>query len=186
MSESAYTVRVDRSQGIIDISGPDKDWISEQLSTLMPILEAQRPPETRKRDDAGGKAPVNPETRKAGTRSRRTNSSSGKVNPNLSEQLSSEMKTKLDEYLKERTKNASDAQSQAAVIATFLHDELSWPEVTADDLFTVYSDMGLKIPVTRNALSNAQKRKGYFSAPSDGKYRVSHKGLNFARHDSKA
>jgi len=95
------------------------------------------------------------------------------------------MKTNLQTYLDERSKKARNAQGQAAVIATFLMDELDWAEITADDLYTVYSEMGLKIPATRNALSNAQLRKGYFSAPTDGKYRVSHKGQNFARHDSK-
>lgn len=186
MSESAYSVRVDRSQGIIDISGPDKDWIAEQLATLMPTLEAERPPKKRRREDEGSGSPAKPEGRKPSTRSRRASASSGKANPNLSERLSSETKTKLNDYLEQRSKKASDAQSQAAVIATFLLDELDWPEVTADDLFTVYSDMGLKIPATRSALSNAQKRKGYFSTPSDGKYRISHRGQNFARHDSKA
>jgi len=153
----------------------------------MPLLTAQIPPATSsqggqgdsKNDDSStGKA------RKAG-KGRRSSTSSGKLNSSLSAKLTNEVKTKLSSYLGERSKKASDAQSQTAVIATFLLDELEWAEVTADDLFTVYSDMGLKIPATKSALNNAQKRKGYFSAPDDGKYRVSHNGMNFARHDSK-
>jgi hypothetical protein len=134
---------------------------------------------SRDADSSSGK------TRKTGSRSRRPSTSSGKANPSLSANLTDEVKTKLSSYLAERSKKAKDAQSQAAVIATFLLDELKWAEVTADDLYTVYSDMGLKIPSTRAALNNAQKRKGYFSAPNDGKYRISHNGQNFARHDSK-
>jgi hypothetical protein len=187
MSDAAYSIRIDRSQGSVEISGPDKAWIAEQLATVLPILTnekpASKPPHEGRRQDVPD--PNGEKTRKSGSRTRRSSSSSGKANPNLSGLLTGEMKTKLHGYLEERSKEAKDAQSQAAVIATFLLDELDWAEVTADDLFTVYSEMGLKIPVTRAALNNAHSRKGYFSAPDDGKYRVSHKGQNFARHDSK-
>ncbi len=187
MGDAAYSVRIDRSQGLVEISGPDKAWISEQLATVLPILTNEKSSSKRRQEDRQEDAqePSAEKTRKSGARSRRSSSSSGKVNPNLSELLSDDVKTKLHSYLEERSKEAKDAQSQAAVIATFLLDELKWTEVTADDLFTVYSEMGLKIPVTRAALNNAHSRKGYFSAPNDGNYRVSHKGQNFARHDSK-
>ena len=188
MTDSAYSVRVDKSQGSVEITGPDKDWIAEQLATLMPILTSQTSPTNGNQGSQGdGKSadPGSGKARKTSNRSRRSGASSGKLNSALSEKLTDEVKTKLSSYLDERSKTANDAQSQAAVIATFLLDELEWAGVTADDLFTVYSDMGLKIPSTRSALNNAQKRKGYFSAPDDGKYRVSHNGMNFARHDSK-
>jgi hypothetical protein len=189
MNDSAYSVRVDRSQGSVEISGPDKDWIAEQLATLMPILTAESaPPAKPNQGNQEGRKSVdatNGKARKTSGKSRRASKSSGKPNPDLSGKMTDEIKTKLSSYLQERAKNAKDAQSQAAVIATFLLDELQWAEVTADDLFTVYSDMGLKIPATKAALTNAQKRKGYFSAPDDGKFRISHNGMNFARHDSK-
>lgn len=187
MDDSAYSVRVDRAQGLIEISGPDKDWIAEQLAILMPILTAEASSSRPKQAKEASSQDTNSgeKARKQSTRSRRSSSSSGKTNPDLAAKLSNEMKTNLQTYLDERSKKARNAQGQAAVIATFLMDELDWAEITADDLYTVYSEMGLKIPATRNALSNAQLRKGYFSAPTDGKYRVSHKGQNFARHDSK-
>lgn len=188
MADSAYSVRVDRAQGSIEITGPDKDWIAEQLASLMPILTAGAPSaksskksqRVSKNDDPSGN-----KTRTTGSRSRRSSTSAGKSNPNLSGKLTDAVKTKLSSYLEERAKKVKSAEGQATVIATFLLDELDWTEITADDLFTVYSDMGIKIPATKAALTNAQKRKGYFSAPRDGKFRVSHHGMNFARHDSK-
>jgi hypothetical protein len=95
-------------------------------------------------------------------------------------------KQKLKDYIAARRKKWDGSQSaQAAIIATFVHDELGFPGVDQHDLYTVYTVMGERSPANiRSQLTNARQRARYFSGLSNGKMVLSHAGENFARFDS--
>lgn len=185
MADDTYTVRVNRSEGIVEISGSDKAWVTAQLESLRAVIEGDVVPSGERSDDGGADKKVK-STRTAKPRGkRRAASGASKTESTLGPKLTSAVQTSLQAFVDDRKDHFKQATEQAPILAVFLKDELSVDSVTADDLYTVFSVMGWKIPKTINALNNAKTRKGYFTA-SNGEFRLTHKGENFGRHDSKA
>jgi len=91
----------------------------------------------------------------------------------------------LEKYVKERQIAFDKTQPQAAaILATFLTDNLDRPTINASDLYTVFVTMGWRVPgKPKDALHNAQFRNNFFDS-SAGVYTLTHKGENFGRTDS--
>jgi hypothetical protein len=196
MADDTYTVKINRRDGIVEITGPDKDWIAEQLDRLAVVFEPDpgdvqeeaisndggeskhsQIPKPKKLPDAEGESPAKRRGRGSG--------SSFKRNDDLVSKLVPETRQRLDAFVNERRAHFKEATDQAAILAEFLQTELGFSGVTPSDLYTIYDVMGWRAFNPRNALENAKVRKSYFSATGNGGYRLSHTGEVFARHDAK-
>ncbi|RKQ84988.1 hypothetical protein C8N24_6619 [Solirubrobacter pauli] len=191
----AFSVRINRRDGIVEIDGPDKDWITEQLDRLSVVYT--EPPGSAATSTASTSASegVKSTTKAAGTeatgtRSRRSGKSSttrASRKPELEQALTTEIKTALEAYIEERASGWKSKTGQAAIIATFLMDNVSWGGwIDPDDLYTVYSVMGITDAPSnfRSQISNARQRNGYFGAWTDGRAQLTHGGERFGRHGS--
>lgn len=202
MAPSEYAVRINSKDGAVEVTGPDKDWVDSKLEELKSVFTDYTPPDeggttttttakktSRRKKGAGASSTAMAENgATTPTPKRRVTGGRSETNPELLSQLSSEVKKKFDAYVTARQKAWDASQTaQAAIVATFLHDELGWVGVDQHDMYTVYSAMGMKIPRNmRSQLTNARQRDRYFSNIVDGKAILSHAGENFARHDSLA
>jgi hypothetical protein len=190
-----YAVKINRSDGVLEVTAPEKEWVDAKIEQLTPVISeapaprahagaTQKPRAARKRTrDAAtedGRAGSEAPTR------RRGNGGRPKINEDLRAQLTSDVRGRLKEYIDaRRAKFDGGLSAQAAIIAGFLQDDLGYPGIDHDDLYTVYTDMGERIPGNlRSQLGNARQRARYFGAISGGKYILSNAGENFARFDS--
>lgn len=193
-----FAVRINRRDGELEIEGPDKDWVAEQIDRLGVIYqeppdppnqelqgspESQKKPRQAKRSKAqSADGPTSSKPRRSPSRGRASRKAE------LAEALTPEVKAALQAYVDERTESWNSKQTyQAAIIATFLMDNLNtngW--IDQDDLYTVYSVMGWSGPSNfRSTLNNARTRNGHFGTWEDGRLQISHAGEQFARHTSK-
>jgi hypothetical protein len=180
-----FVIRLNRREGSLEISGPDKEWINEKLKELSVVYEAEPPAKpARKAEDESAadkkEQQKTPRARKAAGRS----SGRSQKNPALEKQMVSETKKKLQAWADARNKAFdSGLPAQAAILGAFLMDELQMGSIDSDDLYTLYSIMGWSIPGNPRAqLSNAQIRNGYFTGFKDGKTQLSHTGETFGRN----
>lgn len=194
---SDYTVRMNLRDGALEISGPDKDWVDSKIDQLSDTVlachertenEPQEPRKQRRRRTAKktATAPSNgPAADRTATKRSRSSGRSS-INEQLQARMTAEVKSDLQQYVAARRKAWDESQSaQAAIIATFLHDELGVEGVDQHDLYTVYTVMGERTPANiRSQLTNARQRARYFAGIQDGKMVLSHAGENFARLDS--
>jgi hypothetical protein len=182
MPEDMYSVKINRTEGVIEITGADKEWISAELDKLVGVLAAPAPARAARKNEA----PAANQQSGAETRPRaRRSTDRAELKPALEKLLTSEVKKKLQSYVDARAANWKAQTSQVAIIATFLLDELGWKSIDEDDLYTVYVSMGWPTPgKPRSTLENARGRNGYFGPWSDGKLQLSHKGENFGRAGS--
>lgn len=180
--DEQYSVKINRSEGIVEISGADKDWIAAQLDKLGGWLSgpasAREPNVVQLRADTKTAVrtgdPKEPRQRRAGAR--RANRK-----PELEALLTAEVKKKLQAYMDERSGYKSQPD-QLAIMATFLLDELNWSEIDEDDIYTVFVSMGWATPGNPSStMNNAQQRKKYFGPFNNGKMQLSHTGENFGR-----
>lgn len=198
MAESDYTIRINVRDALLEIMGPDREWVDAKLDQLKPMLASPAPSETlsggtgqkrpvRRKKTPSPEAPaetvgtMTPPTRKA-----RPSSGRSEVNTGLRDLLTPEVRREFKSYIDARRKSWDKSLSaQAAIIATYLHDELNHDGVDQHDLYTIYTVMGERIPKNiRSQLTNARQRAHYFSGLRDGKMVLSHAGENYARHDS--
>jgi hypothetical protein len=191
-----YVVRVNRRDGVVEIEGSDKDWITEQLDRLSvvytdppgeptPATVAAIPAEDTRPD------PISvPTTQKPTTPKRPRTGRSNRANRNseLEAKLTPDIRAKLQAYRDEREAKWKQQPDQAVIIATFLMDELGTDgSIDDDDLYTVYSAMGWPGPSNyRAVITNARQRKGYFGVVVDGRSQITHAGEQFGRHGSKS
>lgn len=194
VAASQYNVIINMREGLLEVSGPEKAWVDAKIDQLQPLLsEVASVSPTASPSSAGkrtkpkrgavdAEASVPPLRRVRGTGGR-----SG-VNADLRARLDPDTKRKFREFIGARRKAWDRSQSaQAAIIATFLHDELGMAGVDQHDIYTAYTVMGERSPANiRSQLTNARQRARYFSGSSDGKMVLSHAGENFARFDSVA
>jgi hypothetical protein len=184
-----YSIKINQTEGIIEISGHDKEWVAAQLKELKNVFNS--PSQVKKIESTPAVINHNQKVQTAKTSSKKRPSSASTraiKNPELASKLTADVKNKLDAYVKERKINFDKSlPAQAAIIATFLQDELNWDGVDQHDMYTVYSVMGWHAPGNPRAqLNNALSRNQFFGSVNEGKYTLSHKGENYARHDSKA
>lgn len=190
MADQTYNVRLDRTAGTIEISGPDKAWISDQLDKLTKVLvEPATAQSAPKRQAARGKPAHKEETPPEGT-SRRRRSGSGnraKRNSEMEGRLTSTVKGQLQRWRDERQGHFTSLSKQAAIIATFLLDTLKVEEVGPDEMYTIYTVMGWDVPGNPKVqLENARARDNYFGSWASGKVRLSHTGEQFGRNAAKS
>jgi hypothetical protein len=183
-----YSIKINRQEGIVEISGADKEWVKARLNELSDIFKAAPSPSVAKPVTTTPLENKSQSTK--ATTKKRTSGSAGKAQKNqeLVDKLTKEVKDTLEAYVGERQANFDKSlPAQAAIIATFLQDELDWQGVDRHDMYTIYSIMGWPAPGNPAAqLNNALSRNQYFGGVSDGKYILSHKGENYARHHSKS
>ena len=83
----------------------------------------------------------------------------------------------LHSYFEERPKATKSHQNRAAVIATFLADELQVDGLGASDLLAVYRAMGWSPPRNPNAvITNATERNRYFGGMREGRVHLTPDG----------
>jgi hypothetical protein len=197
MAATDYAVRINIQQGSLEVTGPEKGWVDAKIAELRPLLEqageARSAPDptpapsrrkAAKRKPAGDPATQSPEST-APRKPRATSARSG-INAELREKLDAPTRKKFQEFIATRRAAWDGAHTaQAAIIATFLNDELDMPGVDKDDLYTVYTVMGERSPANiKSQLTNARQRARYFLGAADGKMALSHVGENFGRFDS--
>lgn len=195
-----YSVKINRRDGALEITGDDKAWVDAKLKELSAVWSE---PVGDPTDPAGGdsgssrgrvqtakrKAPAEAATSEGATGRRRAGGGGGggRVgrNEELATQLTPDVRKTLAAYVKERQAAFDKTQPQAAaIIAWFLRDNLGMSAITASDLYTVYAVMGWRTPrKPRAALDNAKARDNFFSV-SRGSYTLTHHGENYGRHDS--
>ena len=189
MAEDNYTVRINRRDGAVEITGGDKAWIAEQLDKLAVVYSAepasQPQPTTEGPTTNGGDAgAVGTRRRKARARSASGGSRSKQGPSPVTEKLTGEVAQKLEAFVAER--DFKGTQKQAAIIAGFLEDELAFDGIDQDDLAEVYNVMGWRAPVNpRAVINNARNRDKFFQGWVGGRTRLSTTGRNFVRIDSK-
>lgn len=200
MAASDYTVKISLRDGLLEVIGPDREWVDAKIEQLQPVLAGaapteDAPPDTKTAPKRAAKrtrtakreAPTEPGAA-APTAPRRARSTGGRseMNAELRDLLTPDVKREFKQYIDERRKKWDASQNaQAAIIATFLHDKLGVAGVDQHDLYTAYTVMGERSPANiRSQLTNARQRARYFSVYSEGKAVLSHAGENFARFDS--
>lgn len=177
--DQSYTVKINRAEGIVEITGTDKDWIAAQLDKLAPVYSGSGPAPRRSTPNVKEPGATPAESK---PRPRRGTGDRAQRKPELEAKLTPEVKKTLQEYVDARSGHWKPQTNQVAIIATFLLDELGWDTVDEDDIYTVYVTMGWPSPgKPRSTLENARGRNGYFGPWSDGKLHLSHKGENFGR-----
>lgn len=125
-------------------------------------------------------------SRRRSTRSKSTGDGSRKKKAQspVFEKLTTESRKALEKFVVER--DFEGTQKQAAIMATFLEDELKFDGIDQDDLAAVYDIMGWKAPVNpRAVINNARNRDKFFRGWVNGKTHLSVNGQNFGRFDSK-
>jgi hypothetical protein len=199
MTDESYTIKINRRDGIVEITGPDKDWIAQQIEALRVVYERQP-------DDAPLQDPLSADVDGAldetgtGRKSKRGNAAEGEAgrpgrrargggfrgtrNDELAQRLTADVRANLDAYVEERRPNFTDGPNQAAILAAFLQTELGVDTVGPNDLYTICDVMGWPGPNPRNALDNAKTRKNYFTSAGRGRYRLSHSGERFGRYEA--
>lgn len=195
-----FSIRINRREGSLEIEGPDKDWITKQLDRLSVVYESPPPTEP---SSTGTKIPASGATEKAATKSgggsnppSRTRRSGGRgahrasMKPELDQALTPELRSALEDYKEERMTAWKSNPNQAAIIATFLMDNVDWGGwIDEDDLYTVYSVMGWTGDAPsnyRSQINNARQRNGYFGRWAEGRVQLTHAGERFGRADSKS
>lgn len=178
-----YSVKINRQEGSLEITG-DKDWVSSKLSELKGIY-SEYVAQPIKAEKSVGTTSVEPKNLKKSPK-KQSSTTRAQKNPVLEAKLTKELKEKLAAYVSERQVGFDHSlPSQAAIIARFLQEELSWTGVDQHDMYTVYAIMGWRSPGNPAAqLNNALSRNHYFSSITEGKYVLSHAGENYASHDS--
>lgn len=196
MTATEYTVRINSRDGALEVVGPDKEWVDAKVEQLTSVFADYRPGTTT---DAPERATPKTTSRKRSTSAtsttdgveprptRRARGTGGRavINRDLADLLTPDIKKKFGSYVAARRKAWKSLSNQAAIIAAFLQDEVDWRAVDQHDLYTVYTVMGEKTPGNmRSQLVNARQRARFFGNVVNGKTSLSHKGENFARHDS--
>lgn len=196
MVEGEYAIKISWKDGVLEVTGPDKDWVGAKIEQLGDAVsahagEVEGPPAAlRRRGAARAGAPkdVSAERGDSPTPARRNRGGGGKpaMSEELQGKLTREVRDELEQYISARRKQWDGSQSaQAAIIATFLQDTLGVEGVDTHDLYTVYRVMGERSPGNvRSQLTNARQRARYFGGLIDGKMVLSTAGENFARYDS--
>jgi hypothetical protein len=194
-----FSVRINRKEGVVEIEGPDKEWIATQLDRLAVVYETAPANDVPAADPSASSGSATPAAAamptaakpQAPSRSRKASGRSANRanrNPELEKALTSDVRTSLQAFVDERVASWKSQPNQAAIIATFLMDNAStdgW--INEDDLYTAYSVMGWPSPSNfRSQIDNARARNGYFGAWTDGRVQLTHAGEKFGRHDSKS
>ena len=190
-----FIVRINRTNGSVEVSGEDKDWVNEKLTQLEYVYkEAPSAPvvaPASKHPDSGATSvspKPNSSSNKATTAKVAKKGAAGKrpeLNEELQGKLTREVIADLNKFIAERDKAYnSSLPAQAIIITIFLEDKLSWKGVDKHDLFTVYRQLGAPSGNTDSQLRNAYSRNHYFSHIETGKYMPSGSGDTFARHGS--
>lgn len=199
-----FSIKINRRDGALEISGPERDWVDAKLAELSDVYTGPLPdvsegdansdakrsttkhrpkrankPKTTENADGKGDAPANQKrARRSGGRPQR--------NPELEVKLTRDLLHKFNEFIEERRAAWDKKQThQTAIIATFLEDEIGWPAIDEDDLYTVYRALSLDGPTNyRSTLQNAYGRDKFFTGITDGKYTLSISGEKFGRSGS--
>lgn len=185
-----YSVRIHRREGIVKIAGPDKAWVAEQLERLSMVYTEMPPGGLEEQNGAGDETDQGDTSKKKSRsapkpRSRRSAPKAPK-DSELSEKLTRPVRDELHNYQGERQPGWRSHPDQAAIIASFLADELDVHEIGPADLVAVYRAMGWPPPRDPvGTIKNAIKRKGYFSGKRGGKVELTPTGEHFGRNASK-
>lgn len=187
MTDDSYSVRINRRDGIVEITGADKDWIAEQMEKLSvvytdpPHEPAQAAPALAKQDEAETRSRRSTRPRKSAATGTQDKSQSA-----IHEKLTADAQKRLEEFMAERKARVTSKQDQAAVIAFFLEEELAFEEgIDQHELAAVYDIMGWRAPVNpRAVINNARSRNNYFRGWVSGRTKLSVTGRNFVRHDA--
>jgi len=190
MSEtSSYTVKINRREGAVEITGADKEWIAEQLDKLSVVFAVDSPAPLVGTEDEPAATSNGAKRAGAATGKGRKRGGAaktkGKIESEVPDKLTADMQQALAAFQKERGDHWDSAQNQAAIIAYFLTEKLGFDGISADDLAAVYPIMGWRAPVNpRAVINNARDRKGYFQSWKDGRSSLSVTGRNFVLHDA--
>jgi DNA-binding protein H-NS len=189
MADDNYNVKINRRDGVVEITGTDKAWIAEQLDKLS-VVYTDEPPAGVETDSPASEGDSGTSTRKP--RRRPTAKKKGgtktkaKAASEVPEKLTEAMQKKLEQFKEARKDHFKSRQDQAAIIATFLEDEMKLEGTSSQDLAAVYEIMGWRAPVNARAvINNARDRNNYFRGWSKGRAPLSVTGKNFGRIDSK-
>jgi hypothetical protein len=190
MADSDYSVKINRSEGIVEITGSDKDWIAEQIEKLAVVFSSPTGsdgPESSGKSVTGASAagrqgPARKPRSRGGTK--RRGGASSRSREKL--ELAAPVQKKLEEFKDEREAHFTSRQDQAAIIAYFLEEEAGLADgITQNDLADVYEIMGWRAPVNpRAVINNARDRHGYFRGWVGGRTKLSVGGRNFVLHDA--
>jgi hypothetical protein len=193
-----FSVRINRKEGVVEIEGSDKEWIATQLEKLAVVYESS-PESAEVQESAPSAKDIAPQvsgTRKGDAaakpsagRGRKASRGSGRTSrdPELEKALTPELRSSLQAFVDERKKAWKNKASQAAIIATFLLDNLESDGWVDDSvLYTIYSVMGWSAPSNfRAQIDNGRNRSGYFGGWTNGRVQLTHAGEQFGRHGSK-
>lgn len=195
-----FSIKINRRDGALEINGPEQEWVDRKLIELRDVYTGQlpsvseavthsEPPVTQQTRRKGPARPTN--MTKSGAadvsaeKANRPRRSGGRPqrNPELESKLTREVVERFMNYVAERQQSWDKKQThQAAIIATFLEEELGWPGVNEDDLYTIFRLSGLEGPTNyRSMLQNAYGRDKFFVGAEDGKYKLSVAGEKFGR-----
>lgn len=200
-----FSVKINRRDGLLEVVGPEQDWVDRKLAELSEVYSSVLPHVT---EDGGHSGQSGGSVQRSSRRTSKPKSASSKDgapdtasrpsrpkrsagrpqrNPELEDKLTREVLHKFNDYIEERRGAWDKKQThQAAIIATFLEDELGWPGIDEGDLYTVYRALSLDGPTNyRSMLQNAYGRDKFFTGINDGKYSLSIGGEKFGRSTSR-
>lgn len=200
-----FSIKINRRDGALEISGPEQAWVDSKLTELSAVYLSPLPAVPEDGDDSGGgPRPTQPRAKRPSKAKPVNNSGNGtdgtakpnrprrsggrpQRNPELESKLTREVLHKFMAYIEERQGAWDKKQThQAAIIATFLEDELGWQGINEDDMYTVYRSLSMDGPTNyRSMLQNAYGRDKFFTGTNDGRYSLSIGGEKFGRNTSR-
>src|SRR5438270_10227278 len=97
-----YVVRLNRRDGSLEISGPDKEWIDAKLKELAVVIESSLPPATEAEQPGGGSGSSSDKAGPKPPKPRRATSRSGgrvQTNPEVEKAMTAEARKGLDAWV---------------------------------------------------------------------------------------
>lgn len=177
---NSYKAKITTSRGTFEFEG-SQEFVERQIEKIVDIEQTSPPPlldKVENDDKTNGKAK---RQNYSNGNARKQSVEQPKMLPNLVEN-----KDQIDS-LKElySTKNPENHIENYAVFTYWLKDKLQMPEVSIDEMWTLYKILQIKPPkVIIQTFRDGKSKKAYFeSAKSAGKYYLTPIGETFVEHD---
>lgn len=179
--DTTYLVEFEAGDVRFKVQSSDKAWANEQLERMLELARQQSPAATTDTPPSEDYQPaiINQPSAEPQLPDDITNSSPLKVIWN--EAIGHDLR----QYIAQRQLTfARSTAKQAAILATFMEDELGIEAVTPADLELIYRKLDLATISHEAQLKNATIRDKFFTA-NDGSWRLSHAGRVFGRDTSR-
>jgi hypothetical protein len=171
-----FSIKFNSDAVSFEVQGPDAAWVDQKVSLLRDLLKEL--PHKQQAATAPNKSA------QAAKPTKKRTSKEPQTSPDLIDKWSDSTAVKLTSYVEARKEAFKGTTKEAAIVGTFLKDELNINEITPDDIGFIYRKLGWKTINHAAQLGNAATRDKFFDK-NDGAYTLTHQGMVFGRDKSK-